>query len=155
MTRKPPGPWTIPGMIERLIVLQARGFTSREIAQKLGREFDFPFTRNAIIGKMHRLCLPPRVKPITQPKPKKVYARKRKRKGAGPERIVMKVQQPRAQSDEPITIYQLGSGDCRYPSGNFPFVFCGREQQEGSSYCPEHFRVCHGNVKEHADANGR
>ena len=153
--RKPPGPWTTPGMIERLVVLQARGFTSREIAQKLAREFDYPFTRNSIIGKMHRLCLPPRVKPITQPKPKKVYARKRKRKGAGPERIVMpKVQQPR-EAGGPITIYQLGFGDCRFPLGNFPFTFCGREQLEGSSYCPEHFRVCHGNVKEHADANGR
>jgi hypothetical protein len=143
-------------MIERLVVLQARGFTSREIAQKLGREFDFPFTRNSIIGKMHRLCLPPRVKPITQPKPKKVYARRKRKQGAGPGRIIMqKVQQPRADVGEPITIYQLGFGDCRYPLGNYPYVYCGREQQEGSSYCPEHFRVCHGNVKEHADANGR
>jgi hypothetical protein len=134
----------MPGLTDRLVVLQSRGFTAREIAQKLGREFDFPFTRNAIIGKMHRLCLPPRVKPITQPKPKKVYARKRKRKGAGPERIVMKVQQqPRADVGEPITIYQLGFGDCRYPLGNYPFVFCGKEQLEGSSYCPEHFVVCH------------
>jgi len=142
--RKPPGPWTTPGMIERLVVLQARGFTSREIAQKLAREFDYPFTRNSIIGKMHRLCLPPRVKPITQPKPKKVYSRKRKRKGAGPERIIMqKVQQPRADGGEPITIYQLGFGDCRYPLGNYPYLYCGREQQEGSSYCPEHFVVCH------------
>jgi hypothetical protein len=139
-------------MIDRLVVLQSRGFTSREIAQKLGREFDFPFTRNSIIGKMHRLCLPPRVKPITQPKPKKVYARKRKRKGAGPGRIVMKVQQPRAESGEPVTIYQLGFGDCRYPLGNYPFVFCGKEQLEGSSYCPEHFAICHGNVQRKDDA---
>ena len=141
--RKTPGPWTMPGIIDRLIVLQARGFTAREIAIKLGREFDYPFTRNAIIGKAHRLCLPPRLKPITQPKPKRVYARKRKRKGAGPERIVMpKAQQPRAEVGGPITIYQLGYGDCRFPLGPFPFVFCGQEQQDGSSYCPEHFRIC-------------
>ena len=137
------------GLIQRLTELHARGFSSREIAVKMGSEFvGLRFTRNSIIGKRHRLCLPHRAQPIVQPKPKRIRNRKRgpyrKRKGtAGPRGIEMKPKEPRAEAGGPLTIYQLGFGDCRFPLGNFPWVFCGKEQAEGSSYCPDHHELTH------------
>lgn len=41
-----------------------------------------------------------------------------------------------------ITLADLGTGDCRYPFGDRDITFCGRPQQGGSSYCPQHHAVC-------------
>ena len=145
--------WEEDGLIQRLTELHARGFSSREIAVKMGSEFvGLRFTRNSIIGKRHRLCLPMRAQPIVQPKPKQIRNRKRgpyrKRKGAaGPRGIEMKPKEPRAEPGGPLTIYQLGPDDCRFPLGNFPFVFCGKQQVNGSSYCLGHTVLCHGGVR--------
>ena len=137
------------GLIQRLTELHARGYSSREIALQMGDEFvGLKFTRNSIIGKRHRLCLPHRALPIVQPKPKQIRNRKRgpyrKRKGAaGPRGIEMKPKEPRAEPGGPLTIYQLGPDNCRFPLGNFPFVFCGKQQAEGSSYCLGHYLLTH------------
>jgi len=141
------------GLIQRLTELHARGFSSREIAMKMGDEFvGLRFTRNSIIGKRHRLCLPHRALPIVQPKPKQIRNRKRgpyrKRKGtAGPRGIEMKPKEPRIDTDGPLTIYQLVPDSCRFPLGPYPFVFCGKQQVDGSSYCLDHAEICHGGVQ--------
>ena len=51
--------------------------------------------------------------------------------------------QPRC--DEPLTIYQLGYGDCKYPvEGNDPpYLYCGKQSDEGRSYCPPHYALTH------------
>ena len=140
------------GLIQRLTELHARGYSSREIALEMGSEFvGLKFTRNSIIGKRRRLCLPHRAQPIVQPKPKQIRNRKRgpyrKRKGAAGPRRVVEMKEPRAESGGPLTIYQLRPDDCRFPLGNFPFVFCGKQQVNGSSYCLGHTVLCHGGVR--------
>jgi hypothetical protein len=52
-----PGPWEKPGMIDRLRELHARGDSFTEIADALG------VSKNSVVGKVHRLDLPPRPLP--------------------------------------------------------------------------------------------
>ena len=133
------------GLIQRLTELHARGYSSREIALEMGREFvGLKFTRNSIIGKTHRLCLPHRALPIVQPKPKSIQKRA-KRKRPMPRKTAPKIKPPRTDPDGLLTIYQLGAGDCRFPFGHrSPFMFCGKEQAEGSSYCLQHYLLTSG-----------
>ena len=135
------------GLIQRLTELHARGYSSREIAMKMGSEFGLRFTRNSIIGKTNRLCLPHRVLPITQPKPKSIQKRAKRRRPV-PRKTAPKIKAPRANPDGLLTIYQLGAGDCRFPFGHrSPFMFCGKQQAEGSSYCVGHFLLTRGTVR--------
>jgi hypothetical protein len=150
MTRKPVGPWqTTPGLQARLVELYTspRHYTSREMAKMLTVEFDVPITRNAVIGKSHRINMPTRIRPVSAgPKVKKYSPRQR-----APRPRVTTIAKPPQRVDGTVTIYQLRADDCRFPLGDFPFVFCGKEQVEGSSYCPEHFAICHGNVQRQQD----
>lgn len=58
------GAWT-PANLETLRTMWDEGATASEIARALGPLF----TRNAIIGKAHRLGLPARSSPLGQPTP--------------------------------------------------------------------------------------
>jgi GcrA cell cycle regulator len=70
-----PGPWDKPGMIDRLRELHARGDSFTEIADALG------VSKNSVIGKVHRLDLPPRPLPAAlegvKNKPRAPYTRLR------------------------------------------------------------------------------
>lgn len=39
-------------------------------------------------------------------------------------------------------LLDLESGDCRYPFGDGPIVFCGHPAVDGSSYCLPHKILC-------------
>jgi len=41
-----------------------------------------------------------------------------------------------------LNLLELDDTSCRYPIGNSPYVFCGKEVQPGSSYCPDCHRIC-------------
>jgi len=128
-------------MSERLAELHAdpRHYTCREIAGMLSREFKKRVTRCAVIGKAHRMALPFRALPIVEKKP-----RKQKRKYSPRTRVVeAPPRPPRIEHNGVLTIYQTGYGDCRFPIGEFPFVYCGKEQIEGRPYCAEHYAVTH------------
>lgn len=55
--RPPIGEWT-PDVIQRLRTLWAEGISTAEIGNRLG------FSKNAVVGKVHRLKLPGRPSPI-------------------------------------------------------------------------------------------
>lgn len=55
--------WT-PDRTDRLTKLWALGWTASQIADALG----YGLTRNAVIGKAHRLGLPSRATPVKGPK---------------------------------------------------------------------------------------
>jgi hypothetical protein len=45
---------------------------------------------------------------------------------------------------EPVTFEQLNDKHCRYIAGDGPpFMFCGADKTEGSSYCVFHRQQCH------------
>ena len=143
MTRKPPGPWaTTPDLLARLVELYTspEHYSAGEMARMLTKEFDILITRNAVIGKSHRLRMPVRPRPpAAGPKIKKSKPRQR-----SPRPRLTTIEKPRPpRIDGTVTIYQLRSDDCRFPIGEFPYLFCGKEQKEGSSYCLEHFELTH------------
>lgn len=129
---------------ERVALLKklwGEGKTAAEIAKELGG-----VTRNAVIGKAHRLKLSNRVSPIQQnkkpvPKPQAAPAQNNERKVAKPT--------PIANTDdgrERIPLAELKAGECRWPFGDpreKNFGFCGCTSLPGLPYCMEHAQLAY------------
>lgn len=128
-------PWSEKA-VANLTRLWADGFTCSQIGEQLG------FTRNAVVGKVHRLDLP-------LPEGKKQINRAtgiQYKKRAVAETILRCVEiVPRG-----LTLMDLEPNDCRFPYGGYvgeglpelPLTFCGHPKQAGSSYCTPHFHLC-------------
>ncbi len=119
--------------------LWGEGKTAAEIAKELGG-----VTRNAVIGKAHRLKLSNRVSPIQQnkkpaaPKPQ-VQAPTR----AQQKQILRETEQ---DNRERIPLTDLKPGACRWPIGDpreKNFGFCGCKAISGLPYCLEHAQVAY------------
>ncbi len=148
--------WT-DDRVSLLTKLWGEGHTAAEIAQKLGG-----VTRNAVIGKAHRLKLSNRASPIQQnkkvsPKP---AANKNDKK---PAKVVEKAKAPRVKKvapapiehiqEEPIedrddlySLMELKPRMCRWPCGDPKeegFGFCGRNAMSGLPYCAEHAKMAY------------
>ena len=124
---------------ERVALLKqlwGEGKTAAEIAKALGEGV----TRNAVIGKAHRLKLSSRLSPIQQntkpaaksaaeaPKIKKAAVRQPEFKGKG------------------VKMVELEARMCRWPNGDpreENFSFCGCETVEGLPYCETHVRAAY------------
>ncbi len=114
--------------------LWSEGKTAAEIAKELGG-----VTRNAVIGKAHRLKLSSRVSPIQQNK-KPLQAKK------APEK--KKPHKPMVQdmNREKYDLIDLKGGQCRWPIGDPKeknFGFCGDEGVPGLPYCMEHAQMAY------------
>ena len=100
--------WT-PKRVSALIALWNEGLSTSEIGNRLG------VTKNAVVGKVHRLGLPKRGSPIKQkPKPAVI-----------------------------IGLESLRPGMCSWPEGEpgtEEFNFCGAPIVPGKPYCEEHCR---------------
>ena len=125
---------------EKLKELWKKGHTASQIAEILGGT-----TRNAVIGKAHRLKLAARAaskgsKNIKKQasvsgevKNEKFISRKAKFKSL----LLDKDFEP----EKPKTLEQLEDKNCRWPIGHpdeKDFYFCGRTPVEGFSYCKLH-----------------
>ncbi len=101
--------WT-PQRVNALIALWDEGLPTSEI----GRRLDI--TKNAVIGKVHRLGLAKRGSPIKE--------------------------KPQAEIDEHlVTLAKLRPGMCSWPIGepdSPDFHFCGEKAVEGKPYCKVH-----------------
>jgi hypothetical protein len=129
--------WSV-GEIEKLRALIMRGLPFSKIADILGR------TRNACIGRSHRIDDLPKVekvkKPPPPPKEKKVRALKKKRERGN---IIM-FPEPKSQKPKRLTILDLSVGQCRYPideSKDGIHYFCG--QNAVGSYCEKHHKIAY------------
>ena len=142
--------WT-DDRVEILKKLWAEGLSASQIARELG-----DVTRNAVIGKVHRLGLAGRASP-TKPK-----SRLRHREHIdygessyhGSSRSIINdyvkplvMPEPAVTSDgEPINILSLNEKVCKWPigePGDDDFRFCGNRKENGSPYCAEHTRVAY------------
>jgi GcrA cell cycle regulator len=114
-----------------------------EIARAMNAEFGTTLTRNACIGKSHRLFLPIRGPHERQRKADntKTGGRKMRRKPVRIDAPIAPVLAPRCDDDS-LDIYQLRDGDCHWPLGAMtdypPFQYCGKQTEIGRSYCPDH-----------------
>lgn len=110
--------------IEELKDLWAEGLTTGEIGKRLG------VSKNAVVGKAHRLGLKGRPSPIkraSQPR-KKPTAEK-------------KEPEPKIRS-----IVDLSAHTCRWPIGDpreAGFHFCGQPSMAGKPYCAEHAAIAY------------
>ncbi len=121
-----------------LTKLWSEGKTAAEIASALGG-----VTRNAVIGKAHRLKLSNRVSPIQQ----------NKKPVAPPPSAPSKVERksapvPIATNNDGtgIKLTELESQMCRWPYGDprdDDFGFCGAEKMNGVPYCEEHAKMAY------------
>lgn len=133
------------------------GLSASQIAKQLGG-----VTRNAVIGKVHRLGLSGRAAPsqparpaFKAPRPARPAAQtmpSTPRRVAAPEPVAPTISQPapslpafRAEEPGSATVLTLGAHMCKWPIGDPSsegFTFCGRRSSEGP-YCVEHARVAY------------
>lgn len=138
--------------------LWLEGQSASQIAKALGGGV----TRNAVIGKVHRLGLSGRAAPS---QPARTTFRPARPRAAAPAAPVQAPSAPRrieaaaprpmavaAQAPAPMpelagtaTVLTLGAHMCKWPIGDpstSDFSFCGRRASEGV-YCVEHARVAY------------
>ena len=132
--------------IALLTKMVSESYAARVIAERLGT------TRNAVLGKCHRLGITAPIKPSSHHvKPKKLKHPKPKPivtfGNAKATRVYSSVQtaqpQLRCVPVEPrnVTLYELNqSTECHYIPGD-DLLYCGHPSLEGKSYCGPHYAV--------------
>ena len=143
--------WT-EDRVEILTKLWAEGLSASQIAKRLGG-----VTRNAVIGKVHRLGLSGRAKPSrpktvskTRSAPKRTAAKPRAPRKPAP--VVQAPPPPPPVEAKPLpngeyaTILTIRDHMCKWPIGDpaaSDFRFCGRRIKEGEPYCEAHCNVAY------------
>jgi GcrA cell cycle regulator len=144
--------WTAE-RIEQLRNFVVSGLTCSQIAAEIG------VTRNAVIGKIHRLGLSP-ARPAGVPA-RSCPPRVRRPRASPHSRLLHLIYSdaPRAGAGagealaiEPIdsaqrcSLLDIAQGKCRWPIGDpdtVDFAFCGNEALAGFSYCAGHARMAY------------
>jgi GcrA cell cycle regulator len=153
--------WTEERVAE-LKKLWAEGHSASQIAKRLGS-----VTRNAVIGKVHRLGLSGRATPsrpvkrpprLARPKPQQMprqasapaargnnaLAVRAEQQPAPPPEVETNVEPQRLPNGDMVTVLTVKDTMCKWPIGDpadATFGFCGHASAEGSPYCAEHARV--------------
>jgi len=128
--------------------LWLEGLSASQIAKQLGG-----VTRNAVIGKVHRLGLSGRAAPSQPSRPVFRPTRPARPVQAAAPRRVEPVVRPAAPPPAPMvdlpgtaTVLTLGAHMCKWPIGDpstDEFSFCGRRAGDEGPYCIEHARVAY------------
>lgn len=139
---------------DRVLLLRklwGEGRTAAEIARELGG-----VTRNAVIGKAHRLKLSNRVSPIQQNTKKPVAKPVQERRFTeasndsaaavfvAPKPVYKPV--PEFRTGTLYSLMDLKPRACRWPVGDpreEGFGFCGCDSVSGLPYCPDHAKVAY------------
>ena len=120
--------WT-PDRVKTLMALWAEGISTLEIGRRLG------VTKNAVVGKVHRLGLPKRQSPInSSPRAPRAAKPAEPTRAAPPPPSV-------PLSADMVKMEELTSGMCNWPEGEpgaEDFRFCGQPSVEGKPYCAAH-----------------
>ena len=144
------GPGWTDTRTERLKVLWADGRSASEIADLLGE-----VTRNAVIGKVHRLGLPGRKTTSRQPVPRRTSPRRGKsgrvERRQPPARFVRPASPMPPAPPPPVAalmlpLRQLRDDQCRWPAGDpreAGFGFCGCQKAAGVPYCAHHAAIAY------------
>jgi len=126
---------------QKLRELWEKGHTASQIAEMLGGGT----TRNAVIGKAHRLKLAARVpsKQSKNPKKQVVTSSLNKQESyiSRKSRFKSLLLDKNFEAENPKKLEGLGDKNCRWPIGHpdkEDFYFCGRNPVEGFSYCKLH-----------------
>ena len=121
--------WT-PERIAEVTRLWSEGLTTAEIGKLVG------ITKNAVVGKAHRLGLPARPSPI-------------RRQGRGSGSSVAAAPRPVTKAlVKPVRQIALSTSGacCKWPFGHpgeEDFRFCGSPALVNKPYCPEHYQIAY------------
>jgi GcrA cell cycle regulator len=146
--------WT-PERVEQLRNYVVNGLTCSQIAAQIG------VSRNAVIGKIHRLGLSPGRPPGGSAR--SCPPRARHPRAAGQRRLLQLMWSDGAvapgaaaalapvESREPCSLLDLEHGKCRWPladdgrnaGADADVMFCGNPAIEGLSYCAGHARMAY------------
>ena len=138
--------------VEVLKRLWLDGLSASQIAKQLGG-----VTRNAVIGKVHRLGLSGRATPsqptrttFKAPRPTRPAVASHTLHRRPSERHVVAAPTPRpapyVEMSGTATVLTLGAHMCKWPIGDpstDEFSFCGRRAGADGPYCIEHARVAY------------
>lgn len=130
--------------VDMLRDLFAKGIGDSRMADELNRRFHTRYSRNSVIGKRVRIGL------LVEQKPNlPVRAPKRPSRPAhvpAPRINPVELRALRCVEIIPrnVSLIDLEPGDCRYPYGDGPFVFCGHPKFGDAPYCGPHLRLCTG-----------
>ena len=119
-------PWTYE-RIEKLKQLWDEGLTASRIAAELG-----DVTRNAVIGKAHRLGLSGRM--VSKSKNNGISIIRKKRVSMARSQKVIDISPVIDEPMNPTSLKDIKDGLCRWPLGEpeeKDFKFCGRNANEG------------------------
>lgn len=133
--------------VELLKTLWAEGLSAAQIANKMGG-----VTRNAVIGKVHRLGLSGRATPAKPQRGRIAAPERREEQPAAPAAPRLQASKPATPEPEFIAPLVLDTGDpttvstiknnmCKWPIGDpakDDFHFCGQPALPGKSYCAYH-----------------
>ena len=142
--------------VEQLRGYVNAGLTCSQIADEIG------VTRNAVIGKIHRLGLSPgrpagrpaRERPPRDRRPRSlpqrgllhlIYAQAPSVGELATGELAAVAQAP-IESAQRCSLLELAQGKCRWPlddPGNADFAFCGNDSHPGLSYCAAHARMAY------------
>jgi len=123
--------------VEQLKALWTEGLSASQIARVLGG-----VTRNAVIGKVHRLGLAGRAGPARAERPRSV-SHKSVVRLASPEPEIIEQDPVTLEDGSYATVLTINDRMCRWPIGDpaeSAFHFCGRKPKLGSPYCEAHAR---------------
>lgn len=159
--------WT-EDRVETLKKLWAEGLSASQIANRLGG-----VTRNAVIGKVHRLGLSGRVTPSRASRPRASKPRQPSHPGrinayrsAGATALKVETIAEKSPLTEPepspireiqippgerATILTLSDKTCRWPIGDpsaKDFHFCGRGPSVNMPYCEHHCQIAYQPIQE-------
>ncbi len=138
---------------ERVALLRklwTEGLSASQIAKQLGG-----VTRNAVIGKVHRLGLAgratpsrPAKRPVRAARPRIVgpSAPRLRPPSAVPSVIIPDLEPVKFDDGKTASVLTLNESMCKYPIGdpNDPnFAFCGRASFGSHPYCQDHARLAY------------
>lgn len=138
--------WT-DEQVEELKRLWDKGLTTGEIGKALG------VSKNAVVGKAHRLGLNSRPSPIRRGEDDTAAANTstqqpvEKKKNVKPSADKKTTEQEKKKL---FTVNDLTSSSCRWPIGDpkdEDFHFCGKEALPDKPYCAEHAAIAYVSAK--------
>jgi len=134
--------------VEELKRLWGEGLTTGEIGKTLG------VSKNAVVGKAHRLGLQGRPSPIRRPEDEIPAAAEAEVVPPAPEKTSRRpsksAKKTATAKEKRFTVNDLVSTSCRWPIGDpkdEDFHFCGKEAMPGKPYCLDHCAVAYVSAK--------
>ncbi|WOI53573.1 GcrA family cell cycle regulator [Parvularcula sp. LCG005] len=120
--------------VEQLKQLWSDGLSASQIANRMGG-----VTRNAVIGKVHRLGLAGRATP-TAPISKAVHSPQAEQESRTPTFSLESL----SLGDDRPTVSSIGANQCKWPIGDpaaEDFHFCGQSTSSAKPYCAYHSQL--------------